>query len=176
MRELAFRFAPEVKTLKQTHRDAYRIIDAELQQRRAERREKGSERKAIDTLQWFDDAVAASGRTGELDIVNGQLSLTLAAIHTSSNALAHVLFDLAMRPALVDELRAEIVEVLGAEGSGDGSGKPVAQWQKTSLYRLRLLDSVLKESQRLNPFAVLLLKRVALRSCTLSDGTHIPVS
>ena len=42
----------------------------------------------------------------------------------------------------MDDLRAEIIAVVKAEDRG---------WQKSTLYKLKLMDSVLKESQRLRP-------------------------
>ncbi|KAH7065482.1 cytochrome P450 [Macrophomina phaseolina] len=176
LRAAVFPLLPQTKALKRTHRIAYQIIDTELHRRR----QRGyTVEKEIDALRWFEEAAEAAGHTS-LDIVNGQLGLTMAAVHTTSNALSNALMDLAVRPKLVDELRKEIVEVLGtpqppSECDGnDGAKKPVASWQKTSLYRLRLLDSFLKESQRFNPGNVMSLRRLAIRPTTLSDGTHIP--
>lgn len=91
-----------------------------------------------------------------------QLTLSVAAIHTTSDLLTQMVLDLAEhagqgpegeeeneegregvkegRRGLLAALRAEIVEVLGREG-----------WKKTSLYGLKLLDSCIRETQRLKP-------------------------
>jgi cytochrome P450 len=74
------------------------------------------------------------------DIVGAQLTLTFVAVHTTSNTLAHLLYDLIDNPELIPELRQEIIAVM-EEDKG---------WQKTSLYKLKLLDSIMKESQRMN--------------------------
>lgn len=50
------------------------------------------------------------------------------------------LFNIAQHPDLFQPLREEITNVLTAEG-----------FKKTALYNLKLMDSVIKESQRLRP-------------------------
>ena len=66
----------------------------------------------------------------------------MAAIHTTTDLLTETMQNIMLHPELVLELREEIVNVLSADG-----------WKKTSLYNLKLLDSVIKESQRLRPAA-----------------------
>ncbi|KAH7049327.1 cytochrome P450, partial [Macrophomina phaseolina] len=60
--------------------------------------------------------------------------------------------------------RKEIIEVLQADGG----------WKKTSLYKLKLLDSCMKESQRLHPSVMLLCSRTMQETVTLADGTRLP--
>lgn len=69
-----------------------------------------------------------------------QLGLSIAAIHNTTDLLAQVVNDLSTDPDMVERLRQEAVEVIGQDG-----------WSKSTLYRLKLLDSVIKESQRLKP-------------------------
>ncbi|KAI2637164.1 cytochrome P450 [Hypomontagnella submonticulosa] len=100
-----------------------------------------------------------------------QVILTLASIHTTSMAVANILFDLCARPEWFPILREEVSQItdeLGPIGSGPNSGA------KDWLPRLEKLDSFLVESQRLNPPVLLGPQRVALESLTLKDGTHIP--
>ena len=66
----------------------------------------------------------------------------MAAIHTTTETTCQALLDICEYPDVADELRKEIVEVLSAEG-----------WAKTSLYKLKLMDSFLKESQRMRPLS-----------------------
>lgn len=75
--------------------------------------------------------------------------LSLVAIHTTSDLLQEVMIRIAQHPGLFKVLRDEIVEVLGKDGL-----------KKTALYNLKIMDSVLKESQR--------LKTNSLRKPTLS--------
>jgi hypothetical protein len=62
----------------------------------------------------------------------------------------HVMFDLACRPEYIQPLRDEIDKVITEDGQAadeDGSLK----LKKTSMTKLRKLDSFLKESHRLSP-------------------------
>ncbi|KAL1614873.1 hypothetical protein SLS54_009427 [Diplodia seriata] len=163
---------PEIVQLKKCQKEAYDIIEPELKRRRQERKaaeERGEKKieKPLDSLQWLEETAAAKGTS--VDAVMGQLGLTMAAIHTTSAALTNVIFDIVAVPGLADELRREIVSVMGDAGADAGT-----PWQKTTLYKLRLLDSVMKESQRFNPPSITSMKRVAMAPHTLSDGTHVP--
>lgn len=89
-----------------------------------------------DGIEWAD--MYANGRT--FDRVDLQLGLSIAAVHNTTDLLAQVVYDLASNPELVERLRSEAIQVLGQGG-----------WSKTSLYNLKLLDSVIKESQRIKP-------------------------
>jgi cytochrome P450 len=80
----------------------------------------------------------AQGR--DYDPAVAQLILSFAAIHTTTEMVTQVMTDLAKNPDIVDELRQEMVRVLLDGG-----------WTKTSLYSMKLLDSVIKESLRLKP-------------------------
>ncbi|KAL1635491.1 hypothetical protein SLS58_010187 [Diplodia intermedia] len=164
---------PEIVQLKKRQKEAYGIIEPELKRRRLERKaaeDRGEKKieKPLDSLQWLEETAATKGTT--VDAVMGQLGLTMAAIHTTSAAMTNVMFDIVAVPGLADELRREIVSVMGDAGA-DAAGTP---WQKTTLYKLRLLDSVMKESQRFNPPSITSMKRVAMAPHTLSDGTHVP--
>lgn len=98
----------------------------------------------------------------DIDYVAGQLSLTLAAVYTTTRALTYALIDLCKNPEAVSPLREEIVTVISKHG-----------WTKASPQKLRLMVSFLKESQRCNPHESTSMHSVAQRSITLSDGTCI---
>ena len=77
------------------------------------------------------------------NIVKRQLGFSFAAIHTTTNHLTNVIFDLAARweeyaPALVDEIKRVLEEEDG-------------ELTKQAVTKLSKLDSFMKESQRLNP-------------------------
>lgn len=147
---------------------ATRIIEPELQRRREEREQQARRgekpEKPLDSLQWIEE-VSASKSSG-YDVVIGQLSMSIASIHTTSAALTNIMFDLVAHPDLTDDVRAEIVQVLGPHKAGE--------WEKSTLFRFRLMDSVLKESQRMNPTGALSMRRRASAPLTLSNGTKIP--
>lgn len=133
---------------------ACRKIRAELQEARdiitpviARRREYKAEmirqgkkpQRFNDAMDWIEET--AKGRPYDPAIT--QLGYSLAAIHTTTDMTTQVIFDLCHHSELVPALREEIVTVLGQEG-----------WKKTSLYKLKLMDSVLKESQRMKPVSM----------------------
>jgi cytochrome P450 len=92
-----------------------------------------------DTIGWM---VEISGER-KVDYVAAQLSLTVAAIHATTEALTSALADLAIRPHIIPKLREEMIRVIRQEG-----------WSAQGLYKMRLLDSFLKESQRMHPVSL----------------------
>lgn len=109
-------------------------MEPELAARR-QARAAGTE-KPMDSLSWIDDV----RRGRDFDVVAGQLFLTFAAIHTTSSVLAGIMYDLLANPEYFTLLREEIVRVFTEDGG----------WSKNSLYKLKLMDSCMKESQRLH--------------------------
>lgn len=105
-------------------------------------------------------------------------------MHTTTELLTGVLLDLAQNEEFIKELRDEIVAVLAKanepaaspsgtiDGAVEKEGKTT--WKKTTLYQMKLLDSALKESQRLHVRDTGSMRRVAESDVKLSDGTVIP--
>ncbi|QSS64188.1 cytochrome P450, possible trichothecene C-8 hydroxylase [Histoplasma capsulatum] len=114
-----------------------------------------------DAIEWFTSATTIEGFT--LDPVIAQLGLSLAAIHTTGDLSTQVILDIASHPEIIEPLRKEMIESLSEGG-----------WKKNSLYKLKLLDSVIKESQRMKPIASINMNRITTANVTLSDGTFIP--
>lgn len=172
LRSVAHWFIPECKTLRQQVTDSRRIIEPFL----AERRRLRQEARALsnnDAVDWFEQ----EARDRQYDPVAKQLALSVVAIHTTTDLLVETMLRIAEHPALFDALRKETVEAL----SGG--------WKKTALSNMRLMDSVLKEAQRLKPItsgtytrntpshseSVLrqypaIMARVATRPVTLPNG------
>ncbi|KAJ5590031.1 hypothetical protein N7450_004003 [Penicillium hetheringtonii] len=141
------------------------IIEQELERRELIREGKlaaEDEPRQQDTLDWFDSLSKSLGRP--VNLSHGQMSLSLAAIHTTSNLLTNVIYDLAAYPEYIQPLRDEIKAVTDEDGS----------LKKTSLLKMKLMDSVIKESQRLHPVSMASLNRLTTKKTTLSDGTVIP--
>ncbi|KAL1613882.1 hypothetical protein SLS56_012226 [Neofusicoccum ribis] len=164
LRPIMYRILPQIKKLKASEKIARGIIESEIQRRKAQREkelEAGIEpEEHLDALQWLEDA--AKGRP--FDVTHGQLAFAFGAIHTTSGALFNTLFDLCANPDLMEPLRDEIYEVIGEDGLDT----------KSSLSKLVLMDSVLKESLRLHPVSIMVMNRGAVTSRTLSDGTILP--
>ena len=91
-------------------------------------------------LQFMDDA--ATGIDGRPEKLAGRtLILTLASSHTTSMAACQALFQMCENPKYISELREEVRSVVEEDGG----------WRKTTLTKLRKLDSFIKESQRVHP-------------------------
>ncbi|KAK7438229.1 hypothetical protein VKT23_018160 [Stygiomarasmius scandens] len=73
------------------------------------------------------------------------------------------LFELAAHPEYVEPLRQEIERIVAREG-----------WTKAGMGQMKLLDSFLKESARLNGLSSLGDTRKAVKDYTFSDGTFVP--
>lgn len=140
IRHVAHWFLPHCQRIRQQYADSKKLITPVIQARRTLRQRMQMEGKPApdfnDAIDWFDHE--AKGEPYEEAAC--QLGLSMAAIHTTTDLLTETMQNIILRPELVEDLRKEIVQVLGAEG-----------WKKTSLYNLKLVDSVIKESQRLRP-------------------------
>ncbi|GME41752.1 cytochrome p450 [Neofusicoccum parvum] len=156
---------PERQRMRKHELTARRIVQTELDQRDREAKEDTKAgiptKKYTDALQWLQDTMDKTGK--KFDIVGGQLGLGLGAIHTTSMALTRAIFDLCDNPEWVQPLREEVKKVLSEDGG----------WKKTTLQKMKLMDSVLKESQRRNPVHFTIMTRIAEDDVTLSDGVLI---
>ncbi|KAI6092926.1 cytochrome P450 [Hypoxylon rubiginosum] len=163
LRPLAYVLIPQSRSLRSAVRDARKLINPEVQRRKAavDAAHAAGEKppKVADTIGWMYEV--AKGR--DADYVAGQLSLTMAAIHTTTETTCQALLDICEYPGVAQQLRDEIIEVISENG-----------WAKTSLYKLKLMDSFLKEGQRLRPMGQASMQRYVEREVTLSDGTVLP--
>lgn len=141
LRPIAQYFIPELKTVFE-HRRKARAFLSPIIQKRKEAMENGSD-LPDDMLQWMMNKAEANGVSDER-LAQLQLDLSLAAIHTTTMAVTDLLCDVVIRPDLVNELRAEIKRVLD-----DHDGVATTH----ALYEMKLLDSVMRESQRWNPIS-----------------------
>lgn len=139
-RWLAERMLPICRKIRCDYRNAASILRPISAQRDTEivaaRREQRRPKLPDDSFEWFRNA--AKGRPyNEADL---QLRLSAVAIHTSSDLLQQALLNLCAYPELNQLLREEINNVLSSLG-----------WTKAALTELCLMDSFLKETQRLKP-------------------------
>ncbi|KJK68168.1 Cytochrome P450 [Aspergillus parasiticus SU-1] len=102
--------------------------------------------KSIDAMDWLDEV--ARGRP--YDPLLAQLGLSFVTIDTTTDFLFNLLCDLSANEELLKALRDEIVGVIGAE--------PIS---KPSLQKLKIMDSVMKESQRMRPPLIVSMQRTA---------------
>jgi cytochrome P450 len=144
MRRFVAPFLPSCKLVRKELQEAQNIISPVLQNRREAKQkavEQGKEpERYLDSLQWVEDC--AKGRPYNAAVI--QLIFSVAAIHTTTDLLCQVLYDLCGKEDLIQALREEVVTVIGEEQG----------WKKATLYKLKLMDSTLKESQRLKPIGI----------------------
>ncbi|KAL2002672.1 hypothetical protein VTN02DRAFT_6207 [Thermoascus thermophilus] len=123
--------------------------------------------KPDDFLQWMLDLVDHEQQDVDPRFVTHHLLqlMGLAVSHTTSMAMTHIVYDLAMMPEYLETLRDEIHAAL-LDGWENAT--------QTSLHELKRLDSFMRESQRLNPPGELSFHRVVKEPITLSDGLELP--
>lgn len=156
LRPLVHWFMPEAKEVRDKLKAARQAIKPLIEQRQARKAEavaRGESQPVYnDSLEWFEQEYTAG-----YDPAVAQIALSIVAIHTTSDLLQMAMFSIARHPELFAPLREEVVQVLGSHGL-----------TKQALYDLKLMDSVIKEAQRIKP--VLLGK---LRDPQLQRFDHI---
>ncbi|KAH0286128.1 putative cytochrome P450 [Aureobasidium namibiae CBS 147.97] len=111
-----------------------------------------------DAFEWITKA--AGGRP--VDMAAQQLGLGVAALFTTSEALRQTILEIAAHPDLISSLREEIEQAVLESG-----------WTMAALFKMKLLDSVMKEGQRTLP-PIVSLERKALRDTIMPDGGKVP--
>ncbi|EGO56842.1 hypothetical protein NEUTE1DRAFT_84384 [Neurospora tetrasperma FGSC 2508] len=159
LRPIVHWFLPSCQRARADVRVARSILDPVLKKRRQEKAANGGKAQHDDAIEWFE----RTAKGEYYDPAVAQLVLSLVAIHTTSDLTCQVMTNLMQNPEFIGPLREEMIRVLSEGG-----------WKKTSLYNMKLLDSVIKESQRVKPIGVASMRRYAEKDVTLSDGTFIP--
>jgi cytochrome P450 len=142
---LAHWFLPSCRALRACVRAGRPFVERVLEARRTAAQAKSSgkaeeDKSANDALSWIDGVAAENGT--KYDATLTQLRLAYAAVHTTSDLMTKVVAALCEHAELVQPLREEIVSVVNEHG-----------WGEAALAKMVLLDSVLKETQRLEPLA-----------------------
>ncbi|PQE10414.1 hypothetical protein CJF32_00000961 [Rutstroemia sp. NJR-2017a WRK4] len=104
------------------------------------------------------------------ELARNQLIVSLAAIHTTSITISHILYDLAAYPEHVAPLREELEAVI-AENKSRGGGGMLTKVELTKLWKM---DSFIKESQRMNPPIIVQMRRYLTAPLTLPSGHTLP--
>jgi cytochrome P450 len=135
-------FSNDAQAVSRKLNDARAILNAILEERR---QIKGEAKRMGKTAPKFDDMLEwleEESQGDRYDPATYQMLLSFAAIHTSSDLLSDTMVRLANEPHLISEIREEIVQVISTEGL-----------TKAALSNLKLMDSALKETQRIKPGA-----------------------
>ncbi|KAI6360942.1 hypothetical protein MCOR25_006589 [Pyricularia grisea] len=163
LRRLIQWFEPSCKTLRKYRDSSRALILPIVEKRRALRRECIAQGKPLpvfnDCIDWFEEE--AAGRPYDAGMI--QQAIAATGNHTSSDFTTKFVLILAQHPDVVQEIREEIVKVLGAEGL-----------TKAALANLKLLDSAMKETQRLQPLTTSPMARMATKDIHLANGVCIP--
>ncbi|KAI1491320.1 cytochrome P450 [Biscogniauxia mediterranea] len=162
IRPLVHWFVPQCRSLRALRRRAKEIMAPVIEKRNRIKREAVASGQPVpkfnDAIEWIEEEALKA----DYDPANFQLTLSVVAIHTSSDLMQQVVMDLAENPQYIQPLRDEVVGVLRAEG-----------WKKSALYNMKLLDSAIKESQRLKPITMASMNRFVTDDLTLSNGLHL---
>lgn len=150
-------FLPGARTCRSLMSRVRNVVNAEIE-RRAQEADKV---EYHDAITWSQEI--ADGNDKTIDHAAIQLAFAMAALHTTSEALRQVLLDICQQPHLVEPLRNEIKDAVAR------SGLTLA-----TLANMHLLDSVMKESQRLSPPAIVGLERLVVRDTYLPGGILLP--
>uniref|UniRef100_A0A8H8CFF9 Cytochrome P450 n=1 Tax=Psilocybe cubensis TaxID=181762 RepID=A0A8H8CFF9_PSICU len=136
------------------------LVQAQLDQEKST--EGNSEAPTKNNLiSWLLEEAKGEQRTVQ-DIALRLLTINFASIHTTSMALTNILYDLATYPEYVEPMREEVERIIESEG-----------WTKSSMGKMRKLDSFVKESQRL-AIGSQSIRRKTLKDFTFSNGLTVP--
>lgn len=133
-----------IKSMTKDRRDAGELLRLSLEARLAvadgpSKRERGT-REFEDGVQWLVDIYRDRGEevvTPDM-IQRNLINLVFASIHSTSAVALTLLFDMMEHPETLEEIRQEIAQVRSANPT----------WTRQALGELRLLDSFMRESTR----------------------------
>ncbi|KAK1976426.1 cytochrome p450 monooxygenase [Colletotrichum cereale] len=154
---------PQTKRVRYYRGRVAEMLKPLIAKRLGDAKESPDSKKPSDMIQWLMDNSA--GRADNMAFqANEHIVMNVAAIHTTGGHLAHTLFDLARFPEYVPQLREEIQEVLV-------DNRAIT---KQDLFRLKKMDSFLREVQRMSPPSMVSANRKVLKPLKLSNGVEIP--
>ncbi|KAH7029634.1 cytochrome P450, partial [Microdochium trichocladiopsis] len=140
---------PKGRLVRQQVANANRLINRVIEERKERQRGGKADAQYVpNAIDWFEEESAGMPyEPGRL-----QLMLSTVATHTTADLLTETMLRLAQEPEFMEELRDEINSVLLVGGA----------WTKNALSNLKLLDSALKEAQRLRPITSATMSRMVL--------------
>ncbi|TLD22711.1 hypothetical protein PspLS_07027 [Pyricularia sp. CBS 133598] len=157
LRTLVYKLKPNSRILRDRLQHCREVLRPYLCKREAVIRqalEIGEKNPYNDAMRWFAEEMG-----DKYDPAASQISLSLAAIHATTDLLFQTMIDIAKHPELFAPLRQEAIEVLNMHGL-----------TKVAFERLSLADGCCKESQRIRPVKTTFFQRDAAEDIHLSDG------
>ncbi|KAK6206958.1 cytochrome P450 [Colletotrichum tabaci] len=162
IRRLVHWFLPCCRELRRMLRMARLAIEP-IQRRRREQEAGAGGAASDNALAWIEKLASRQKDSTAQTAAFQQLGLSILANASSTDLISQNILDLCRNPELIEPLRDEVLR----ETSGG--------WKTSSLYGLRLMDSVLKETLRLKPIASVALGRQVMEDgVSLSDGSMLP--
>jgi cytochrome P450 len=139
LRPVVHWFLPELRKCRQQMRLARLMLQPIIDRRAREHATADGTYKAEkydDTIEWLEEI--AAGRP--YDAAAAQIAFAISAMHTTSELLKQALLDICMHPELIPAIRDEANKAVEESG-----------WSTASVFKMQLLDSAVKETQRLKP-------------------------
>ncbi|KAF8993449.1 cytochrome P450 [Cyathus striatus] len=118
--------------------------------------------KPNDVISWCLEHAKGEQRTVR-ELAIRVMAINTGAIHTTTMAFTHAIYDLAIHPEYVSEMREEVESIIEEYG-----------WTKESIDKMNKVDSFIKESMRSTiPGAFTMLRKV-VSDFTFSNGQVVP--
>ncbi|KAL7629631.1 hypothetical protein AAE478_001153 [Parahypoxylon ruwenzoriense] len=158
---------PESGMLRAQIKEAQRIIAPVIARRRAMRQAAVAIGEQVprfdDALEWLEQEATARGMVFDAALAaNFEIMMIVVALHTTIDLLQQFMIDLAQHPETMQLIHEEVLYHLRAEGLS-----------KASLYKMQLLDSAIKETQRMKPIEAVALRRRVQGDIQLSNGLSL---
>ncbi|KAK5633752.1 hypothetical protein RRF57_009467 [Xylaria bambusicola] len=122
-----------------------------------------SEQGRVPLTSWLLRRYPRTVKDVKQRLIDDYINASFESTPSSAGTLFYLVVELAADPALVDLLREEIKDVA-----------PDGKLPLTHLNELRKMDSVMRESARVNPFSYLTLYRKLQQPVKLSIGPELP--
>ncbi|KAF4964434.1 hypothetical protein FSARC_7620 [Fusarium sarcochroum] len=161
LRPIVYRFVKGRGYMMQRFEEGKALVGNSLAERKAHGGKPLSEPQTL--LDYLADSVLGPDDVESHTIA--QINLCVAAIQSMSSTVTQCLMDLATHPEYAPELLKEVQRVREARGG---------VIDKQALTDMWMLDSFIKETQRLNPPDLTSFQRKALSDVTLSNGLRVP--
>lgn len=140
-------FLPECKAVRGLIKEAQQLLATTIYKRRAMKQAALAAGREVpkynDAIEWFEEEATLRGWDEVSLAADFQMMLAITSIHTTSDLMEQFMIDLGRHQDSLELIREEVIHHLQLEGMS-----------KASLYKMKLLDSALKETQRMKPMEI----------------------
>nr|UGT01479.1 P450 monooxygenase [Claviceps capensis] len=155
------RWIPSIRAAQQLFQRIQKMLCSEVDRRR----ENPENSTRDDFLQWCMELARTEEEAHAASVAHRTLGiLSMAVVHTTAMASTHILFDLMSDEDLKEKLREEQNQILK---------QGWANITQQAMLSMRKLDSLMRESQRINPVGEFTFRRIVRQPITLSDGFQL---